>query len=202
MYASNTNFFTASEAEKGYIKQRLMDYIGSVDQSTPNGRTEIDKLRDLGYLQSFITKTRAEYDGTMQDTQARIDLQDKYAEVKKTINNQILELTDKLNAGMLDEKEFTKGLESIIKTNQYKKDKDVLEYYAIDEEMKQLTDLYNVKKNSAETNEKKLYWSAAPERIKKELIIRAASDISVPNKATPKNTGMSLKDPIKLGMGI
>lgn len=202
LYASNTNFFTASEAEKGYIKQRLMDYIGSVDQSTPNGRTEVDKLRDLGYLQSFITKTRAEYDGTMQDTQARIDLQDKYAEVKKTVNNQILELTDRLNAGTLNEKEFTKGLENIIKTNQYKKDKDVLEYYAIDEEMKQLTDLYNIKKNSIKQNEKNIPKDIEIEKIKKELIIRAASDVSVPNKAKPKNIGLSLKDPIKSGMSI
>lgn len=202
LYASNTNFFTASEAEKGYIKQRLMDYIGSVDQSTPNGRTEVDKLRDLGYLQSFITKTRAEYDGTMQDTQARIDLQDKYAEVKKTVNNQILELTDKLNAGTLNEKEFTKALESIIKTNQYKKDKDVLEYYNIDEEMKQLTDLYNIKKNSIKQNEKNIPKDIEIKKIKKELVIRAASDVSVPNKAKPKNIGLSLKDPIKAGMGI
>lgn len=189
LYKTNTNLIIASDAEKAYIKQRLMDNISSIDTSNANGRLEIDKLRDLGYLQNTITKYRSEYDGTMSDTQARIDLEDKYAVVKKDITNQINILSDKLNSGTITEKDFKKDLNNIIKVNQYKLDNNIMEYYDIDDKLSELTDLYNINKNT-----KKVFWTTPKNSAK--------ITGNMVNKTISTNVRRQFDNPVKASMTI
>ena len=186
-----------SPAEKAYIMDRLVDYIAQNDLSTPKGREEVNRLRELPYLKDEILKIQQQYPDLIADTQARIDFENAKEKLNVDIPANIDQLrSDVQNRKIKSSDEFIKRRNKIIESNTYRQDKQLYTYFDdVEEILNGVEDLfYDVKNGRQEVVQPEL--KPAPIRENRQPELKRANAPITRNKS-----GSSLQ-PVKHGMTI